>query len=183
MLLHTLRRPILSPPLRLRLAQTMAHISNGATDRNSSGVSLKDLNKSNNFTCKLPADPEYPTPLDSHQAPREDLGPRMVKGALYTYVRPEEKEGHELLAVSPAAMRDLGLHEGEAKTEDFQELVSGNRMMGWDEKTGEGVYPWAQCYGGWQLYAQIFAVLRPQLIKMQRIVGRPTGRRRKSHRQ
>jgi uncharacterized protein YdiU (UPF0061 family) len=76
----------------------------------------------------------------------------MVKGALFTYVRPEPQNEHELLAVSPAALKDLGLQEGVEKTEEFQQLVSGNRILGWNEKSGEGVYPWAQCYGGYQLY-------------------------------
>ena len=46
------------------------------------------------------------------------------------------------------AMRDLGIREGEEKTEGFRELVAGNALLGWDEKKGEGLYPWAQCYGG-----------------------------------
>lgn len=71
----------------------------------------------------------------------------MVKGALYTYVRPEESKGPELLAVSERAMRDIGLKPGEEKTEEFKQLVAGNKFF-WDEKSGEGIYPWAQCYGG-----------------------------------
>ncbi|KAG2421624.1 hypothetical protein HFD88_005599 [Aspergillus terreus] len=112
------------------------------------GVSLGDLPKSNVFTSKLPADPAFETPEDSHRAPRETLGPRMVKGALYTFVRPEPAEEPELLGVSPKAMEDLGLKPGEEETPEFKELVAGNKMF-WDEERG-GIYPWAQCYGGWQ---------------------------------
>lgn len=47
----------------------------------------------------------------------------MVKGALYTYVRPEQSTSPELLAVSKAAMRDIGLKAGEEETEDFKQMV------------------------------------------------------------
>lgn len=119
----------------------------GVNGSASSGVSLRDLPKSNVFTTSLPADPEFPSPSASHAAPREKLGPRMVKGALYTFVRPEGVQEPELLAVSHAAMKDIGLKDGEEKTQEFKELVAGNRIL-WDERTREGIYPWAQCYGG-----------------------------------
>lgn len=155
MLLRNLaRRPAIN---RMRLAQMTAHLSNGAmngtngtsngSSAHSSGVTLDDLSKSNVFTSSLPPDPAFPTPADSHKAPRRSLGPRMVKGALYTYVRPEESKEHELLGVSERAMRDIGLKPGEEKTEDFKQLVAGNKFF-WDEESGEGIYPWAQCYGG-----------------------------------
>ena len=137
----------------LRLRQTTAHMStavNGATTNGAySGFSLADLPKSSIFTDSLPPDPAFKTPLDSHNAPRQQLGPRMVKGALYTYVRPEAVKDPELLAVSPAAMKDIGLREGEETTEDFKAAVAGNRIF-WDPETKSGVYPWAQCYGGYQ---------------------------------
>lgn len=69
----------------------------------------------------------------------------MVKNALYTFVRPSIKEPNpELLATSPAAFRTLGLAPSEAETPEFVRLVSGNG--GFEDE----VYPWAQCYGGWQ---------------------------------
>ncbi len=73
----------------------------------------------------------------------------MVKGALYTYVRPEEVKDPELLAVSPVAMKDIGLREGEEDSEEFKATVAGNHIF-WEQETGSGVYPWAQCYGGYQ---------------------------------
>ncbi|KAE8378738.1 hypothetical protein BDV26DRAFT_261121 [Aspergillus bertholletiae] len=112
------------------------------------GLSLEELPKSNTFTAKLPPDPAFETPEISHQAPREALGPRLVKGALYTFVRPEPAREPELLNVSPKAMADLGLMPGEELTPQFKEVVSGNRFF-WTEENG-GIYPWAQCYGGWQ---------------------------------
>lgn len=111
------------------------------------GVAIKDLPKSSVFTQSLPPDPQFSTPIDSHKASRRELGPRRVRGALYTYVRPEETKNAELLAVSHRAMRDLGLKEGEDQTQEFKELMAGNKIE-WKEETGTGIYPWAQCYGG-----------------------------------
>lgn len=128
-----------------------AQLSNGAVNGTSNGtfdgVSLHDLPKSNVFTQNLPPDPDFKTPSDSAKAPRGKLGPRMVKGALYTYVSPEGTENPELLGVSRTAMRDIGLKEGEEKSEEFKQVVAGNKIY-WDEKSETGMYPWAQCYGG-----------------------------------
>ena len=128
-----------------------AHLSgtalNGGSSGVTSGASLADLPKSSVFTSELPPDPQYQTPISSHKAPRDDLGPRIVKGALYTFVRPEHAESPELLGISQTAMNDIGLRLGEEETEDFKQLVAGNKLF-WDEKTEKGIYPWAQCYGG-----------------------------------
>lgn len=129
--------------VRNRLNQMASHIS---TD----GISLAELPKSNVFTSKLPPDPAFDTPESSHKAPRETLGPRMVKGALFTYVRPEQTDEPELLGVSEKAMRDLGLKPGEEQTSRFKSLVAGNEIW-WNEEEG-GIYPWAQCYGGQYQY-------------------------------
>lgn len=120
---------------------------NGARKDDQNGVTLKDLPKSNVFTSQLPPDPEFPTPQISFKSPREALGPRIVKGALYTYVRPEGIDDPELLAVSHGAMKDIGLIDSEEKTQDFKDLVAGNKIF-WDPETTNGIYPWAQCYGG-----------------------------------
>lgn len=134
-----------------RLAQMSSHITNGASSQGATGgVALKDLPKSWNFTANLPADSAFPSPAISHKTPRDDLGPRMVKGALFTWVRPEEAVDPELLAVSTEALKDLGIKPEEVETEEFRQLVAGNRLLGWNEDKQEGGYPWAQCYGGWQ---------------------------------
>ena len=73
----------------------------------------------------------------------------MVKGALFTYVKPEGTENPELLGISRTALRDIGLKEGVENTEEFKNVVAGNKLY-WDNQTEEGIYPWAQCYGGWQ---------------------------------
>jgi hypothetical protein len=129
----------------------MAHTTSTVSATNGAhyaGASLADLPKSWSFTSSLPPDPQFPTPAVSHKTPRDDIGPRQVRGALFTWVRPEESKDPELLAVSPAAMRDLGIRQGEEMTEGFKQLVAGNRLLGWDEEKGEGGYPWAMCYGG-----------------------------------
>jgi len=47
-------------------------------------------------------------------------------------------------------MIDLGIADGDQETTEFKNAVAGNQILTWDENTGEGIYPWAQCYGGWQ---------------------------------
>lgn len=138
-------------PTRNRLAQMASHLSR------STGSSLTDLPKSNVFTSKLPPDPAFETPEVSHKAPRETLGPRMVKGALFTYVRPEPVDKPELIGVSRRAMEDLGLKPGEEETPQFKALVAGNQIW-WDEEKG-GIYPWAQCYGGTYPYRDLCSYL------------------------
>ncbi|KAI9673324.1 MAG: hypothetical protein M1829_004090 [Trizodia sp. TS-e1964] len=115
-----------------------------------SGLSLAELPKSNVFTSKLPPDPDFPTPLSNQQADRRSLGPRRVDGALFTYVRPDTPAESKLLSVSSKAMEDIGIQPGEEKTLEFQKLVAGKSILPWDAESGEGIYPWAQCYGGWQ---------------------------------
>lgn len=136
----------------MRLAQMAAHFTHNNTSNGSSwpGASLADLPKSWNFTSSLPPDEKFPTPAASHKTPRQGIEPRVVKGALFTWVRPETAQDPELLCVSPAALRDLGIRDGEQKTEEFRQTVAGNRLLGWDEEREDGGYPWAQCYGGWQ---------------------------------
>ncbi|OJJ56302.1 hypothetical protein ASPSYDRAFT_33405 [Aspergillus sydowii CBS 593.65] len=125
-----------------------SQLSNVDTNR---GLSIAGLPKSNVFTSKLPTDPAFETPDVSHKAQRERLYPRTVKGAFFTFVRPETAEDQELLGVSPRAMKDLGLKVGEENSAQFKAVVSGNEFF-WDEERG-GIYPWAQCYGGWQFGA------------------------------
>ncbi|KAF1938367.1 UPF0061-domain-containing protein [Clathrospora elynae] len=127
----------------------MAHLDTNSSD--GERHTLQSLPKSNVFTQMLPADAAFPTPKDSHDTPRQTLGPRMVKSALFTYVRPDSQGEPELLAVSQRALQDIGLNEEEAETEEFKDFVSGKKILTWDaSKPDEGIYPWAQCYGGYQ---------------------------------
>src|SRR3569833_4455671 len=131
----------------------MAAASAPANDT-SPGSSLAALPKSWHFTSSLPADPVYPTPADSHKTPRDRIRPRQVRGALFTWVRPEPQESPELLAVSAAALRDLGQAASEAEADEFRQTAAGNKLWGWDDNEtpsgGGGGYPWAQSYGGFQ---------------------------------
>lgn len=115
-----------------------------------SGHTLYNLPKSWRLTSLLPPDPIFPTPADSHKTPRDEFTPRQVRGGLFTWVRPESQNDPELLAVSPAALRDLSIKASEATTEEFRQFAVGNILFGWDEEHLTGGYPWAQLYGGFQ---------------------------------
>lgn len=114
--------------------------------------SIAALPKSWHFTSSLPPDPLFPTPADSHRTPRDQILPRQVRGAAFTWVRPAAAQDPELLAVSPAALRDLGLAPDVATSDpEFVQTFAGNVIHGWDNEKCEGEgYPWAQCYGGFQ---------------------------------
>jgi uncharacterized protein YdiU (UPF0061 family) len=104
-----------------------------------SGVSLSDLPKSHIFTTHLPPDPVVPTPKASKESTPQQLRvSRSVQSALFTWVAPEKNENPQLLATSWKAVRDLGLDAHEVETEDFLNLVSGNKIY-------EEHYPWGAC--------------------------------------
>ncbi|KAK1822099.1 hypothetical protein LTR12_003445 [Friedmanniomyces endolithicus] len=114
---------------------------------------IRDLPKSNKFTQKLPPDPQYPTPASSHNEDRAKLGPRLVREAAYTYVRPDGFEKSELVGVSQAALRDLAIDPATVDSEDFKDTVAGRKIITMEDGTEPGdndIYPWAQCYGGYQ---------------------------------
>ncbi|KAF2478739.1 hypothetical protein BDY17DRAFT_328260 [Neohortaea acidophila] len=131
----------------------MAGLVHGQPGADQKTFSLKDLPKSNTFTSKLPPDEQYPTPAESHKAERKQLGPRLVKNAAYTFVRPDHIENPELLAVSKAALKDLAIDPATVDTDEFKETVAGNRIITLEEgkePEEKSIYPWAQCYGGFQ---------------------------------
>lgn len=129
----------------------MANHLNTTNGTQSRQFSIRDLPKSNNFTQKLPPDGQYPTPTASHNEERLKLGPRLVKNAAYTYVRPEPFEKTELLGVSRTALKDLGIDPESVEEVDFKDTVSGNKIITIDGEPKDGdIYPWAQCYGGYQ---------------------------------
>ena len=106
-----------------------------------SGVSLAALPKSHTFTTQLPPDPLIPSPEISKSAPAQQLRvSRPVKSALFTWVAPEKSENPQLLATSWRAIRDLGLDPSEAQTQDFLDLMSGNKIY-------EEHYPWGKGSG------------------------------------
>ena len=174
-----LPRPHLPTRTLPRHAQMTHHLTNGhATSLQATlGKSLHDIPKSNVFTSNLPADPDFPTPASSHNTPRDQIGPKLVKNALYTYVRPETNEDPELLSVSKRALQDLGIQAGEEKTRDFRDTVSGNRIVAWDEEKGEGIYPWAQCYGGFQFGSWAAQLGDGRAISLFETTNEGTGKR------
>jgi serine/tyrosine/threonine adenylyltransferase len=116
----------------------MSSLTNGDANGHPTwqGVSLADLPKSHTFTDNLPPDPAIPSPEASKEAPPQRLRvSRQVNSALFTWVAPEKNENPQLLAMSWKALRDLGLNEEEAKTEEFLALMSGNKIY-------EEHYPW-----------------------------------------
>jgi uncharacterized protein YdiU (UPF0061 family) len=135
---------------RNRVAQMSSHLST-STNGASKQFNIRDLPKSNNFTSKLPADQQYPTPQSSHNEERRKLGPRLVKNAAFTYVRPETFEKAELVGVSKTALKDLAIDPASVQEDDFKETVAGQKIITIDGEPKDGdVYPWAQCYGGYQ---------------------------------
>lgn len=131
----------------------MASLVNAQPSDDQKTFNLSDLPKTNTFTQKLPADQEYPTPAASHKAERTKLGPRLVRNAAFTFVRPDPIEKPELLAVSKAALKDLAIDPAIVETDEFKEVLSGNKIITLEdgkEPDENGIYPWAQCYGGFQ---------------------------------
>ncbi|KAF7195655.1 Protein adenylyltransferase SelO, mitochondrial [Pseudocercospora fuligena] len=125
------------------------HISNGEQKM----FSIRDIPKSNNFTQKLPPDSEFSTPAASHKAERKQVGPRLVKSAAYTFVRPDPFKKSELVGVSKAALKDLAIDPASVETDDFKKTVAGEQIVTIDQDKEPGdndIYPWAQCYGGYQ---------------------------------
>ena len=128
-----------------RLFQLVSHLSSSRTPsarlsnmngHKSTGVSLADLPKSHTFTTHLPPDPVVPTPEASKSASDQQLPvSRPVKSALFTWVAPEKNENPQLLATSWRTVRDLGLDPAEVESQDFLDLMSGNKIY-------EEHYPW-----------------------------------------
>jgi hypothetical protein len=124
-----------SGPISRPLSHTMCTHTLNATSQFHT-VTLDALPKSHVFTANLPPDRLIPSPAASKEAPNQHLRvSRPVKSALFTWVAPEKTENPQLLATADAALRDLGLDAGEAETEEFRDLVSGNLIY-------EEHYPW-----------------------------------------
>nr|OQO24944.1 hypothetical protein B0A51_09081 [Rachicladosporium sp. CCFEE 5018] len=127
--------------------------SNGTAAHSTQTFAIRALPKSNTFTSNLPPDDLYPTPQSSHSAERQKLGPRLVKSAAYTYVRPDPFPKSELIGVSKAALHDLAIDPASVETDDFKDTVSGRGIITLNPRTepkDDDIYPWAQCYGGYQ---------------------------------
>lgn len=135
------------------MANHIGNGSNGQSNGTSKTFSMRDLPKSNVFTQSLPPDADFPTPASSHAAERRTLGPRLVKNAAYTFVRPDPMKKSEFISASKAALRDLAIDPAAVETDDFKDTVAGNKIITIDPDKEPGekdIYPWAQCYGGYQ---------------------------------
>ncbi len=94
-------------------------------------VTLTDLTFDNRFVAELPADPS-------------DLNrPRQVHRAAYSLVAPTPTSKPKLLALSAEVASELGLSADDLKSEEFLEVVTGNRVL-------DGMSPHAMAYGGHQ---------------------------------
>ncbi len=89
------------------------------------------LNIKNKFTSQLPADAN----LENSR--------RQVTEACFSYVTPKRTSNPELLHVSPEMRDNLGLTEADVKSEEFLEIVTGNKVL-------ENTTPYAMCYAGHQ---------------------------------
>lgn len=89
------------------------------------------LNIKDRFNKELPADPI----LENSR--------RQVEKACFSYVTPKQTEKPELLHVSPEMLKNLGLTEADAKSEDFLNVFTGNSVL-------PNTKPYAMCYGGHQ---------------------------------
>jgi serine/tyrosine/threonine adenylyltransferase len=83
------------------------------------------------FLTELPVDPES--------------GPRLrqVSGATASRVRPTPVREPRLVAQSHEMASELGLSEAEVASQDFVQVLGGNRLL-------DGMDPYAACYGGHQ---------------------------------
>ena len=92
---------------------------------------LDELVFDNRFTRELPADPD------------ETNRPRQVFGACFSRVQPARVRAPALVAYSAEVAEELGLSPDTARSEDFVQVFSGNRVL-------QGMDPHATCYGGHQ---------------------------------
>lgn len=94
-------------------------------------MTLTELTFDNRFVSELPADPS-------------DLNrPRQVHQAAYSLVAPTPTANPQLLAISDEVASELGLSEQDTASEEFLEVVTGNRVL-------QGMSPHAMAYGGHQ---------------------------------
>jgi uncharacterized protein YdiU (UPF0061 family) len=84
------------------------------------------------FVRELPGDPVEGDPT-----------PRSVEGAAYSFVAPTPTAAPRTLAWSPELLEELGLDPDWPTTDEFAEVMSGNRLP-------TGARPFAMAYGGHQ---------------------------------
>lgn len=110
-------------------------------------TTLEKLTKTSRFTDWMTPDSKVPTIGEAKKADDDVVRKARAVNGSYTWVRPEKREKWEMVGVSSAAMRDLGLDESEKESKFFQDVMAGQEIIEDEEK---GLYPWAQAYAGWQ---------------------------------
>ena len=68
---------------------------------------------------------------------------RQVSKACFSYVTPKQTANPELLHVSPEMLKNIGLTDVDAKSQDFLNVFTGNEVL-------QDTIPYAMCYGGHQ---------------------------------
>lgn len=89
------------------------------------------LNIKDKFNKELPADPV------------SENSRRQVSQACFSYATPKQTLKPELLHVSPEMLENLGLSKGDAQSDDFLKVFTGNKIL-------KNTKPYAMCYGGHQ---------------------------------
>ncbi|MBE7653176.1 protein adenylyltransferase SelO [Tenacibaculum finnmarkense] len=89
------------------------------------------LNIQDTFTKELPADKI----LENTR--------RQVLDACFSFVEPKKTANPKLLHVSEEMLTAIGLTKEDAKSEDFVNIFTGNKVL-------ENTHPFAMCYGGHQ---------------------------------
>lgn len=85
----------------------------------------------NQFSLKLPADRQ------------EDIFPRQVEGAAYSYVTPQKTKQPSLVSINKALALQLGFTKEVLSNEKIAEVLTGNQII-------TGMQPYAMNYGGHQ---------------------------------
>lgn len=107
-------------------------------------TTLKNIKKTSSFTARMAPDALFPTIKSVQEAPEELLRKdRYLKSGNFTWVYPEVRPEYKMLAVSPVALRDIGLEASEATSEEFKAIVMGKNYL-------RDPFPYAQAYAGWQ---------------------------------
>lgn len=118
-------------------------------------TTLAEIQKKTTFTDVLPPDGKVPSIQASQEAQQSNQRllreARILDKGFFTWLTPEwlhdqESTPSKLVAVSPAAIRDLGLRPDIAEPGVdplFEKTLAGKHIF-------ENTYPWAQAYSGYQ---------------------------------
>jgi serine/tyrosine/threonine adenylyltransferase len=85
----------------------------------------------NQFTLNLPADPQ------------QDVFPRQVEGAAFSYVLPQKTRLPSLVSINQSLALELGFTHQDLNHEAIADVLSGNQII-------EGMQPYSMNYGGHQ---------------------------------